>query len=405
MNGPPEPSRGIPRLVHKIRTEGIGWISKRLAHEILQPSTKPGRAVHALARGGIAAVAAVPRRLRRMSASRSLATDQTLFAFYDLKVAPLTFDFLWFLAAAELRRRELALEHIHVVIMPGPYEGVRRESEDYERVVNVAARKARVKDILVASCPLLPTCLRTTVAASREEGARLRSAVAARVFPLLYEPALPTHVGPQSCLNAARRGDRSVGALRATPDSLCVVDQWIAVHSQGRRLVVITLRNYGYMAQRNSNLEAWTAFARSIDARKYLPVFLPDTADARGQVPAGLGEFVVYSEAASDVALRMAIYERAFLNLGVNTGPMGLCWLNELAHYATLKMSVQGVSFEYYRFLGFEWGKSLPFATPTQEFVWEDDTPDAIERAFVRLAERIDRGVEPGAASPATAVN
>ena len=33
----------------------------------------------------------------------------------------------------------------------------------------------------------------------------------------------------------------------------------------------------------------------------------------------------------------MALYERAFLNLGVNNGPMGLAWLNEKVRYATLK--------------------------------------------------------------------
>ena len=40
--------------------------------------------------------------------------------------------------------------------------------------------------------------------------------------------------------------------------------------------------------------------------------------------------------------------------------------------------------------LGFEPGRSLPFATPTQELVWEDDTLAAIEQAFHRLAPRIE---------------
>jgi hypothetical protein len=34
--------------------------------------------------------------------------------------------------------------------------------------------------------------------------------------------------------------------------------------------------------------------------------------------------------------------------------------------------------------------KSLPFATPLQEWAWEDDTEDAITKTFRRLSERIE---------------
>jgi hypothetical protein len=89
----------------------------------------------------------------------------------------------------------------------------------------------------------------------------------------------------------------------------------------------------------------------------------------------------------------MALYERAYLNLGVNNGPMGLAWLNARARYATLKIETADVpqsSLEFIRSFGFEAGKSLPFATPLQEWVWEDDTEEAIASAFQRLSKRIE---------------
>jgi hypothetical protein len=43
---------------------------------------------------------------------------------------------------------------------------------------------------------------------------------------------------------------------------------------------------------------------------------------------------------------------------------------------------------------GFEPGKSLPFATPLQEWIWEDDTEDAITETFRRLSERIEASFE-----------
>jgi hypothetical protein len=91
--------------------------------------------------------------------------------------------------------------------------------------------------------------------------------------------------------------------------------------------------------------------------------------------------------------LRMALYEHAFLNLGVNNGPMGLAWLNARVRYATLKIETPGVpqsSLEFIRSFGFEPGKSLPFATELQEWVWEDDTQEIITRTFQRLRQKIE---------------
>ena len=93
------------------------------------------------------------------------------------------------------------------------------------------------------------------------------------------------------------------------------------------------------MPARNSNLEAWTAFARRLDPTRFMPVFVPDLEQTlNGQLQALQGHAVL-GEAAWNLGLRMALYERSYISLGVNTGPMGLCWLNARTHYATLKMA------------------------------------------------------------------
>jgi hypothetical protein len=59
----------------------------------------------------------------------------------------------------------------------------------------------------------------------------------------------------------------------------------------------------------------------------------------------------------------MALYE--------HNGPMGLAWLNARVCYATLKIETADVpqsSLGFIRSFGFEPGKSLPFATPLQEW-------------------------------------
>ena len=388
-----EPASGIRRVAFKIKRDGPSWIVRRLAAEASQPSTVPGRLVHALARNAITLATALPRRLHAIAVPRPDDAARSLFAFYDLEVSPVTFDFLWFLVGAELERRRRGLDAVHVVIVPGRTGGLRREREDYEDVVDPAARNERIGNILLPACSLLPTCTGVTRTASRKQAAFMRATIADHVFPAGYEAALPLFAGSRQCLDAARQGVPHVASLRATPKSVRDFDRWATSHARGRRVVAITLRHYSYMPARNSNMEAWIAFARSLDPDRYMPVFVPDLEQTLDEELSELDGFTVLGEAAWNVGLRMALYERAFISMGVNTGPMGLCWLNARTCYATLKMSpadVPQTSLAFFRELGFEPGRSLPFATPTQELVWEDDTLAAIEQAFHRLAPRIE---------------
>jgi hypothetical protein len=330
---------------------------------------------------------------RSLASGKDPHAHEILFAFYDLKVAPVTFDFLWFLAAADLERRRRGLNSVHVVIVPGPHNGVRRETEDYNAIVDAQTRHARVYNILVQACRVLPSCSGLTLAGSRREAAFLRSVVARHMLPADYELMLPVFPGPHSCLAAARAGEPGIACLRAPAEELRAIDAWAGAHTGSRRMVVITLRRYGFMPARNSNMPAWIAFARSLDASRYCPVFIPDTNDTIAGLPTELRDFTVFPEAAWSIALRMALYERAFVNLGINTGPMGLAWLNERVRYATLKIETAEVpqaSLGFIRSFGFEVGKSLPFATGLQEWVWEDDTQECITRAFERLTRRIE---------------
>ena len=396
LRGNNEPDTGLPRLAFKVRSEGLAWLKARLGAEAKLPTTRVGRTIHRYARRGLGAVAAIPRSLRRSLALEFPHAHDVLFAFYDLKVAPVTFDFLWFLAAADLQRRRFGLKSIHVVIVPGTQEGLRQERNDYNVVIDAQARHARIHNILVQACRVLPSCTGLTVATSRRDASFLRS-VARHILPADYEPALPVFTGPQSCLEAARHGEPGIACLRAPAEELRVIDAWVKAHAGSRRVVTITLRRYGYMPARNSNLSAWIAFARGLDASRYCTVFVPDTNDTIEGLPTELREFTVFPEAAWNIALRMALYERAFVNLGVNNGPMGLAWLNARVRYATLKIETPGVpqaSLGFIRSFGFEPGKSLPFANLLQEWVWQDDTNEFITEAFWRLIQRIEAGSE-----------
>ena len=201
-----EPHSGLPRLAFKIGAGGFAWIKARLAAEVTNPTTRMGRTIHALTRRGVGAVSALPRSVRRSLASgKHRQAHEILFAFYDLKVAPVTFDFLWFLAAANLERRRRGLNSVHVVIVPGPHNGVREETDDYNAIVDAQTRHARIYNILVQACRVLPSCSGLTWQARAE-----RRRFCGRSSPVICFP------WTMSLCCRAFQGRRAALMLRAT---------------------------------------------------------------------------------------------------------------------------------------------------------------------------------------------
>lgn len=367
------------RIAHKLGQEGPRWLWRRVVREFKAPTTGFGKRFLML-------------RLRVSKAAANIppASPDTLIAFYDLQVSPVTYNVIWFVAGAEMARRRASLNKIHFVVVPGWEEGLREEQEEYERVVDRDARRARLVDMLVPVMNLLPASAGVTLAASRAEAARLR-AIGASVYPSLYDPAFAMAHDEREVVRAAYAGE-PIAKLESSRDARRHVERWIETHAKGRKLITVTLRYYDYMPMRNSNLDAWSRLAADLDPREYAVLFIPDTEQSFLPLPDTLKDQMVAFEAAWNVGLRMAFYEAAHLNLGVNGGPLMLCFFNPAIRCIMFKMLTQAVpqsTKSAMRGHGFELGKNLPFATQFQKWVWEDDTLEVIGRETRRMLEKI----------------
>ncbi len=316
----------------------------------------------------------------------------TLTAVYDLEICPMSFDFCCFLALAELARRRQALDHLHIVIVPSAETKFRDDGTAY----TLSNKAWRLHNILLASCALIDTPVSVTVCHRRSEANFVDSIAEDRLFPAGYTLAEPTADFLWSGISTAAACGEDLPSFRSSDAATAQIRDWIAGRSGGKHIVTITLRESTNVPSRNSDLDAWGAFARQIDPEKYLPVVIRDTQEANRPTPPALNGIVQCNMASLHLDLRLALYEQSYLNLFVMNGPSILCSLNPGIRYLMFKLLTPdslNTTPIYYASIGLDPGGQYPHATPYQRLVWEPDNLDVIEREFSAMVERI--GDEP----------
>jgi len=120
----------------------------------------------------------------------------------------------------------------------------------------------------------------------------------------------------------------------------------------------VTLRRQASESYRNSNNEAWLAFAREIGA-----LVISD-----------------FDDDPLDLHARMALYAGARLNLGVACGPLMLCSLTD---YPVLMLAWgKGSQHLVLQKYGIPHGGRAPWCQNYQWALWDDDDLESIRRAF-----------------------
>jgi len=326
--------------------------------------------------------------------SKNLKQSDILYAFYDLEVAPPTFDILLFLLAAEVERGKKDCEFIHVVIVPGKSEGFRkRDLREYIELggdYDIDTMRWRVRNISVPSCWHLASSQQITVCATRKEAKAFQVALAKNVFPKNYTVDFPiSNHDPNNIYYELQPGG-DFAVIRPNPQAVYYLKEWVKIRSKGRKMISITLREC-YDPIRNSNLSAWSTFAKNLDPSKYWPVIVRDTEAAMKSIPQELEGLTIFPEASWSLELRAALYDQSYLNLGVSNGPVGLFTLSKRTRYLLFQNIISKEIEEYYTKRKIQIGSQLPFATPFQRLVWERDKLDIIQREFKMMCEMIEK--------------
>ena len=138
-------------------------------------------------------------------------------------------------------------------------------------------------------------------------------------------------------------------------------------------LVVITMRETHIKPLRNSNIEEWIKAADWMHEKGLVPVFVPDT-----EMPDRVfGGHLLAKKAALNVKYRIALYERAYLNVGVNNGPMALNFFSRrpMLYFRPITNSYPESTLEFWNKNGIPYRSQPPWYTTLQRIIWdgEDD--------------------------------
>ena len=316
----------------------------------------------------------------------------TLVAFYDMANAPATFDFANFLFVAEHERIKRNKKKIDIVIAPGfeSHGGYRSDILNYykknsrDREVEIDYLNWRKFQIIIPLLRLLPSVSSFYCYSSREKAKNfLRKQHPHNIHPLYLENQHPINTSLIAYL--VKMPKSTEATLRATDESKKYINQWVANQNlTEKKIVSITTRQCQYDEARNSNMEAWIAFANSLDREVFEPVFILDTETAFMDKSVE-SNFLVFKEAPWNIELRSAFYEKCFLNLMISNGPTTLAMFNKNIPFISFKQiteEVRSTSEFFLRSQGFKIGDQYPFFTDAQKFVWEEDSFDVITREF-----------------------
>ncbi len=377
-------------LFKKLNEQGWRWLVRRIVREFVVPTTSFGKRLKPVSYIFYVLVNKPINFLCFLTKLRAKSKD-SLYFFYDFEVEPITYDFVWALCIANARREELGLTYLRIIFVPGAENGLRKESAEYEQFVDRDARNWRIYSILLPVTKLLPSPTSFMYCKTRTEALLIREQQAYFVYPEQYNVTFPIPYSPEKGMDYQQK----FLALQADNQAKKYVSEWLSRQANHKKVIVITLRQYGYTPERNSNLDAWGRFAKQLDQDEYFIVFVPDIEHALSNEPDALNGLHFFYQACWNLNLRAALYELAYLNLGVNTGPMVLCWLNPSCRYITFKPNVQNVphaSIEVLIERGFVPGENPLFVKPFQKWVWAPDNLDIITHEFLLMCDYINGG-------------
>ena len=318
--------------------------------------------------------------------------EDVLYAFYDLSCSAVGFDAIIFCSIAEIVRNDLHKKYIHFIIVPN----VSRQS-GYVSIQNMFQKSDvewRLDHLLQPLFRSVENTVGITQLAAREE-ANCYLGAGKSSFPKGYTPERRDwHLGWSALKKYADRGV-SLSCLKAPIQACDLVDRYLEDRSQGRKVVVITLRTSALQAERNSNIEAWGGFLRQLDTTIFFPIIVADTYACTQLLPECLEPFDDFQAASMDPSVRIALHQRAYINLCTSTGPGAVPFfmsgVRSIVFMPKIENSPLTTKEVYEVFQGGNGRAPFFKDNENQWMAWCDETAENITQHFNEMVDQLER--------------
>lgn len=314
--------------------------------------------------------------------------DSLLYAIYDLRTNLPVYDFLNFCVNADVERQKKNLSKIHFIIVPdvSKYDdsigiAVFHDKSDYEW---------RIHNIIYGVCKCVPAMTGITKLSYREQISEYNIA---NSYPEDYE--LGRNINVVGTLPFSQlRNEYELSYIKPPEQAVGYVDSFIEENCSGKKIVVVTLREYSIHEDRNTDLESWAAFIRSLDRDEYCPVLVRDTYFCMNKFGGDLDEELVFPLASFDFTIRAALYSKAYLNMSVATGPsFSFNYIKGCRSITFQQVDDRNpaTSKSLYEKTGVLIGKDLPFRDNVNQLIcWEKITPAILNKYFNKAVHLIE---------------
>ena len=341
--------------------------------------------------------AAIAKRIRVLleggasNKQKSTRQDVVVHAIYDTEKNPISYDIAFFLQAAEIFRKISGASHLIVsIVWPSDIVEIPGIPDSYNLAVDAHSKSFRMVHIAVQMSQLISTSGVFQIKDRKFANAPLEILKGSKI--ITYPSPDNTHHSIYYRL--VNENPNLMEGFSASHAAHRYIQDWLkTLQGKSKKILCITLRQYAYDTQRNSNLDAWQDFLGRIDLDEYSVVIVPDTDRFADQEPLFGGRYPVFVPACFDADLRFALYEIAYLNMFVNNGPGSAATLSRKIRYLMFKMLAPDVPHcteDVLMQLGFTPGKSPTYAGAFQKWVWADDDADTLWSEFCAMEEKIN---------------
>jgi hypothetical protein len=312
------------------------------------------------------------------------ANKHGLLMCYDLALCPDTFDFAEYIAQAEIIRRNNGLEYIDVLLVHYGKGAIIPEADVFSDYFLDSQRVFKVHEVLFGICRLLPS-VRNIFFVNRDNAVPI-----VQTYSNLYPDDYHPYRGRRPSFFIPESPEAFFPMFQAPENARKLIREYLE-RFQGKKIITITLREHPYVPSRNSNIEEWVRFARAL-GDDYLPIFIPDAYTYSSPFRDKIREFEVLDTACWNLPIRAAVYEAAWMNLAMVSGPILISLYSEKAN-TLFFYNVEAYPKDFWEHIqevyGDEVNEKRPYLRYNNHYVYKADTFENIVAEFEKLSSQI----------------